>query len=153
MDPMTLALIMGGASAANEATTGRQNRTQDAILKAMAYRMKAYDRSIDPGEYQVREVNPVGQGIQSGLGAYGSAKKWKNDEAITNFFNAKGAQSGGMGSSIADAQAVSGADEYQGLDAAPSPDYFKDVRLGDSNWKDDSAYNRLNRARLSGRIG
>lgn len=153
MDPMTLALIMGGATAANEATTGRQNRTQDAILKAMAYRMKAYDRSIDPDQYQVREVNPVGKGFQAGLGAYGSAKSWQNDDAIRNFFNAKGAQAGGAGSSIADAQAVSSIDGVEGLDQPPQPDYFQGVRLGDSNWKDDSAYTRLKRAQLQGRIG
>lgn len=151
MDPLTLALIFGGGTALNEMTTGQDKRKRDAILKANAYRMHAYDKSINPESYDVYAPDPMGKGIQSGIGGYSLASQMNKDKSIENFLNAKGSQAGGRGSELADVAAVSGIDEYN-LDTPPNEDYFRDTHLGRGNWKDDSAYNRMNRARLYGRI-
>lgn len=152
MDPLTLSLIMGGGTALNEMTTGNDKKTRDAILKATAYRMRAYDKGINPEGYDVYQPNPLGKGISAGGGAYQLASQIKQDKAITDFLNAKGAQAGGKGASIADAASVGGLEDPN-FDAPPNEDYFRDTHGGVSNWKEDSGYNRLARARMMGRIG
>jgi hypothetical protein len=154
MGPALLAALgMGGLTGLNEMTTGQDKRNRDAILKATAYRMAAYDKSINPDKYEVYTPDPLGKGIQAGGGAYQMASSVQNDDAIRNFFNAKGAQAGGIGSSMADAENASDIGAYQNLDGPPNQEYFNGVHSGDSNWKDDSAYNRLRRAQMMGSIG
>lgn len=102
MDPLTLALIFGGGTALNEMTTGQDKRKRDAILKANAYRMHAYDKSINPESYDVYTPDPMGKGIQSGIGGYSLASQVNKDKSIENFLNAQGSKDGGIGSRMAD---------------------------------------------------
>lgn len=154
MGPALLAALgMGGITALNEMTTGQDKKKRDAILKATAYRSHAYDKSINPDSYDVYTPDPLGKGIQAGGGAYQLASSIQNDAALRNFLNAKGSQAGGAGSTIADVEAASDIGAYKGLDGPPNPDYFNGVQGGQSNWNDDSAYSRLRRAQMQGRLG
>jgi len=151
--PLLAALGIGGVTALNEMTTGQDKKKRDAELKAEAFRAAIYDKSINPSKYDIYTPDPLGKGIQAGGGAYQMASGIENDAAIRNFLNAKGSQAGGAGSTIADVEAASDIGAYKNLDGPPNQDYFQDTHSGQSNWNDDSAYSRLRRAQMQGRLG
>lgn len=121
MGPALLAALgLGGVTALNEMTTGQDKKLRDAILKSTAYRAAAYDKSINPGQYDIYTPDPLGKGIQAGGGAYQMASGIENDKALNNFLNAKGSQAGGIGSSMADLESSPGYQYFQSDSPAPS---------------------------------
>lgn len=112
--------IIGGA---DEATTGKERQTNDAILKAAAFRAGAYDKrgQVQPNAYNVHQSDVLG-GAMAGAGAatglgMGAAKANK-DQASANFLSAPydmgGMESGKMNGQNLDLSGnATGASGYQ----------------------------------------
>jgi len=137
MSPSLLAALgIGGVTALNEMTTGQDKKLRDAILKSTAYRAAAYDKSINPGQYDIYTPDPLGKGIQAGGGAYQMASGIENDKALNNFLNAKGSQAGGIGSSLADYESAPETQYWRGDEPYSAVDgpSFMSKEPGRSAW-------------------
>lgn len=95
MDPITLGLLMGGGTALNEMTTGRQQKKRDAELKANIYRLMAFQPRLNPDSVDIYNPDPIGKGIQGGMAGYQQASNINRNQAMERMFN-KEAGRGGM---------------------------------------------------------
>lgn len=111
--------ILGGA---DEATTGKERQTQDAILKSAMFRAGAFDKKgqIQPNAYNVHQSDVLG-GAMAGAGAATGISKGmagaKKDDAAGNFLNSysmDGMESGKMNGQNLDLSGnATGASGYQ----------------------------------------
>jgi hypothetical protein len=90
-DPYT-ALIMAAIGGANEATTGREQQTSDAKLKATAYRMLPYLKSLQPESFPVHQTDVLGGAVQgfstgAGLGNMGAKTDFLNSATAKNNYD------------------------------------------------------------------
>lgn len=132
-----LAALFGVTTAGRELTEGVQKQAKSGIHKANAYRAHIYDKSINPDAYNVTMADPLGKGIQSAIGGYSFGKGLEQSDAIKNFFNAKGAEAGGIGSAMADYESSPEAQYWQGdspYSANEGPSFLKKAPAERSHW-------------------
>lgn len=102
MDPITLGLLIGGGTALNELTTGKEQQRRDAALKANIYRLMAYQPRLNPESQQIYQPDPLGKGLQGGMAGYQLGSNINRNSAMERFFNKEAGRGGNTESELLD---------------------------------------------------